>query len=176
MTFAARLRTERMARGLSKRALALRAGLSPAYITLLEQGRRVPTRPVVEALGTAMTETVGTEPEAAATHLLEAAGYALCPPAADCPPSGGTPCSRAAAALASLLTEDTLPEPVRAELDDVMAEIVGALHARLRQGIPPAVSPIQLRRILSGALPDRGPEEAEVRRVLEELRSPVYDL
>ena len=174
MTFAERLRTERTARGLSKRALALRAGLSPAYITLLEQGRRAPTRPVVEALGTAMTKAVGAE--AAAAQLLEAAGYAAGGEAPDGAPSGDDCRLAATAAVAALLTDERLPLPVRAKLDEVMTEIIGVLHARLRQRLPPSVNPIEIRRLLLGALPDRGSEEAEMRRVLEELRSPVYDL
>lgn len=180
MTFAARLRTERVARGLSKRALALRAGLSPAYVTLLEQGRRIPTRTAVEALGAALLIGGTEERNALGTAtplLLEAAGYADGGQPSDSGSRPGEPAgSRSATALALLLGEAMLPESTRAEVDDVVAEVIATLHTRLRQGVPVAIAAGDVRRALANGLLKHGPEEDEVRRVLEELRSPVYDL
>lgn len=42
-----RVKTARMAVGLSQLELAEKAGVSPSYISLIEAGRRVPTRPVL---------------------------------------------------------------------------------------------------------------------------------
>jgi transcriptional regulator with XRE-family HTH domain len=53
-TFAAALAERRRAGGLSQRALAKRCGLTPAYLSLLESGRRMPERPTVLRLAEAL--------------------------------------------------------------------------------------------------------------------------
>lgn len=58
-TFAQRLRMVREARGLSRRELAERAGLSSSALSLLERGKRRPTYPTLRALA----EALEVEPE-----------------------------------------------------------------------------------------------------------------
>jgi transcriptional regulator with XRE-family HTH domain len=70
-TFAAALAERRRAGGLSQRALAKRCGLTPAYLSLLESGRRMPERPTVLRLA----EALELSPEQQAV-LLVSAGYA----------------------------------------------------------------------------------------------------
>lgn len=51
------LRNRRTAAGLSQEALADAAGLHPTYISLLENGHRMPTLDVVRRLGVALGTT-----------------------------------------------------------------------------------------------------------------------
>lgn len=74
-TFAQRLRMVREARGLSRRELAERAGLSSSALSLLERGKRRPTYPTLRALA----EALEVEPEdllGPRGGYLEAAGVA----------------------------------------------------------------------------------------------------
>ncbi len=52
--FAANLRTERIRRKLSPEALALKAGLSVSYISMLERGQRTPPLDTLESLAKAL--------------------------------------------------------------------------------------------------------------------------
>jgi transcriptional regulator with XRE-family HTH domain len=76
-TFAAVLRRFREAAGLSQRGLARRCGLTPAYLSLLEAGRRTPERGAVERIAAALELDAGGQAE-----LLQAAGYSAGPAAA----------------------------------------------------------------------------------------------
>lgn len=69
-SFAAALRQRREGVGISQRGLARASGLTAAYISLLEAGRRMPERAAVERLATALD--ADDEDRAA---LLVAAGY-----------------------------------------------------------------------------------------------------
>ena len=70
-SFAATLRRLRETAGLSQRGLAKRCGLTPAYLSLLEAGRRTPERGTVLRLAEALALQ-----ETSRAGLLHAAGYA----------------------------------------------------------------------------------------------------
>lgn len=187
MSFAAQLASERLARGLSKRALALRAGVSPAYVTLLEQGRRRPTRAMARALGGALASTprpagASADPDPSA-RLLSAAGYSS---AADAEATGhgagsvprhgepgrATAPFRSPAALAAALADRDVPLSARRLLDALICDAVDALRRSAQRGerLPAgAWRTAILARLVRH-------EEESVRRAIEDYRSPMYDL
>ena len=184
MTFGAQVEVERSARGLSKRALALRAGVSPAYATLLEQGRRSPARRVALALGRVLEAAPrrdGRPDPGVTARLLAAAGYAPGGPNDGVAPSPDLACPgaqfRAPAALAAALRDPELPPAARDVLDGLVCDVVAALRAATggeatRRPFRPAGA---LRRAaVTALLAGRG--EDEVRAALDDYRSPVYDL
>jgi transcriptional regulator with XRE-family HTH domain len=123
-TFAAALQHARQAAGLSQRALAKRCGLTPAYLSLLEGGRRMPERQTVERLGAALE--LGDEERA---RLMIAAGYA---------PSGGLPAPRAGPLSdveALLADEDFTPEQ-RTQMASLVRLYAQGLATRARAGRP----------------------------------------
>jgi len=69
--FGATLRGMRERVALSQRGVARRCGLTPAYVSLLEGGRRRPERPTVERLAAALELDAGDR-----ARLVLAAGYA----------------------------------------------------------------------------------------------------
>src|SRR6476659_7121709 len=70
-SFSQALRSARGSAGLSQRALARACGLTPAYMSLLEGGRRRPERGTVERIAAALSLD-----DAGQDRLLLAAGYA----------------------------------------------------------------------------------------------------
>ncbi len=52
--FAVNLRNERLRRKLSQEALAMKAGLSVSYISMLERGQRTPPLDTLESLARAL--------------------------------------------------------------------------------------------------------------------------
>lgn len=123
-TFATALRRYRTAAALSQRGLARRSGLTPAYLSLLEAGRRMPERPTVERIADAL------ELDAAdRAALVLAAGYAPEVPTAERPP-------QMLAEAEALLADPSLTPAQRDTLACLTVTYVRGLLARLRAGKP----------------------------------------
>jgi transcriptional regulator with XRE-family HTH domain len=123
-TFAEALQRARRGAGLSQRGLAKRCGLTPAYLSLLEGGRRMPERPTVDRIAAALELD-----EEAGSRLMVAAGYA---------PAGGLPAARAGPlAEAEALLSDVSVTPVqRSQIAQLVRLYVEGLVARVRAGQP----------------------------------------
>ena len=119
--FGRELQRLRTARGLSQRALARASGLTPAYLSLLEAGRRAPERPSVERLASAL---VCREEEGAG--LLLAAGYAASV-------SFPTPPRSLLASVERLIADAGLPSEEQAALAAQIAGYAERLVARMRR-------------------------------------------
>ena len=115
----------REAQGMSQRALARAAGVTPAYVSLIERGRRAPDRAVVEKLERALSAS-----PADADALLHAAGYATASRSAPRPPDGAT------ADVDRLLHESGLAPEQRAAVKSLMLIYVRGLIARAKDGRP----------------------------------------
>lgn len=123
-TFAEALRGARQEAGLSQRGLAKRCGLTPAYLSLLEGGRRMPERPTVERIAAALALD---EPTGA--RLMVAAGYA---------PVGGLPTARAGplTEAEALLADLSLTPAQRDQIAQLVRLYIEGLVARVRAGHP----------------------------------------
>ena len=123
-TFAATLQRFRQAAGHSQRGLAKRCGLTPAYLSLLESGRRTPERTAVERIADALALN-----EDDRTALLLSAGYA---------PSGGMPASPAGplADVEALLAGPDFTPQQRALMTSLVTSYAQGLAARARAGKP----------------------------------------
>ena len=122
--FGATLRVLRERAALSQRGLARRCGLTPAYVSLLEGGRRMPERPTVERLAEALdlsSEDCG--------RLLLSAGYAA-PVAAVAAPAGPL------AVAESVIDDADLTPQQRDVIARLTALYVQGLTARIRAGRP----------------------------------------
>ncbi len=122
--FAGALQRARQDAGLSQRALAKRCGLTPAYLSLLEGGRRMPERPAVERIAVALGLT-----DEEAARLIVAAGYA---------PAGGLPTAPAGplADVEVLLTDASFTPNQRAQMALLVRLYAEGLAARARAGRP----------------------------------------
>jgi transcriptional regulator with XRE-family HTH domain len=123
-TFAEALRRARQEAGLSQRGLAKRCGLTPAYLSLLEGGRRMPERPTVERIAAALELD-----EEAGARLMVAAGYA---------PAGGVRVAPAGplAEVEALLTDAGVTPAQRSQIALLVRLYVEGLVARVRAGQP----------------------------------------
>ena len=121
-SFATMLGRLRRGADISQRALARRCGLTPAYLSLLEAGRRMPERPAVERIAAALE--LGDADRAA---LLLAAGYAPAGPAATAGPL---------ADVEAVLRDASLGDEQRALIATLTKAYVEGLVARLRSGRP----------------------------------------
>ena len=123
-TFAATLRRCREAAELSQRGLAKQCGLTPAYLSLLEAGRRMPERGAVERIGAALD--LGPREMA---ELLLYAGY-----------SAGVGAKAALAgplaAVEALLREAALTPNQRTLMTALITAYAEGLAARARAGRP----------------------------------------
>ena len=161
--FAALLQRLRQAAGLSQRALAKRCGLTPAYLSLLEAGRRTPERPTVERVAGALDLS---EPERVA--LILSAGYA---------PAGGMPEAQRGplADVEALLDDPDFTPQQRALMATLVRAYAEGLAARARAGKPlvsDLAAPWQ-QRILE-ALHEKMAEDFESFR--EAYMRPSFDL
>ena len=123
-TFAEALQRARQEAGLSQRGLAKRCGLTPAYLSLLEGGRRMPERPMVDRVAAALELD-----EEAGARLMVAAGYA---------PAAGLPCVHAGplAEVEALLTDAGMTAGQRAQIAMLVRLYSEGLVARVRAGQP----------------------------------------
>ncbi|MGD9893473.1 MAG: helix-turn-helix domain-containing protein, partial [Dehalococcoidia bacterium] len=123
-TFAEALQRARLDHGLSQRGLAKRCGLTPAYLSLLEGGRRMPERPTVERIAAAIELD-----EERAARLMVAAGYA---------PAGGLPPTRVGpqAEVEALLSDVSVTHEQRNQIALLVRLYVEGLVARARAGQP----------------------------------------
>ena len=119
------VRRLREAHGMSQRALARAAGVTPAYVSLIERGRRAPDRTVVEKLEQALSANPGD-----ADALLHAAGYATAGRSAPRPSDG------ASADVHRLLLESGLTPEQRTAVESLMLIYVRGLIARAKDGRP----------------------------------------
>jgi transcriptional regulator with XRE-family HTH domain len=161
--FGAALRSLRERAALSQRGLARRSGLTPAYVSLLEGGRRMPERPTVERLAAALDLTSEDR-----GRLLLAAGYAA--PAATVPAQTGP-----LAAAESVLDGADLTPDQRDVIAGLTALYVQGLTARIRAGRPlvsDLAAPWQ-QRILE-ALDEKMAEDFAAFR--ESYLRPLFDL
>ncbi len=120
------VRERREALGMSQRALARAAGVTPAYVSLIEHGRRQPVREVVERL--AQTLAAG---EHERNAILRAAGYA--------PASGGELSKRASSVMVRLdgvLSDPGLTPAQRATVETLVLVYASGLAARAKEGRP----------------------------------------
>jgi transcriptional regulator with XRE-family HTH domain len=124
--FALALRERRERVGLSQRALARAAGVTPAYVSLIEQGRRSPERDVVERLVRALSLS-----PAEANTLRSAAGYVPLAPVDGSP--GETPVSQR---IDQLLAEAPLSQEQRGAVESLMLIYLSGLITRAREGRP----------------------------------------
>ena len=162
-TFAATLQGFRQATGLSQRALAKRCGLTPAYLSLLEAGRRAPERSAVQRLADALELR-----ESDRATLLVSAGYA---------PPHGLPEAQAGALaeVETLLQEPGFTPQQRAQMTALVTAYAQGLAARARAGKPlvsDLAAPWQ-QRILE-ALHEKMAEDFESFR--EAYMRPSFDL
>jgi transcriptional regulator with XRE-family HTH domain len=123
-TFAEALQRVRLDAGLSQRGLAKRCGLTPAYLSLLEGGRRMPERPTVDRIAAALELD-----EEAGARLMVAAGYA---------PAGGLPGMRAGplAEVEALLADVRVTAAQRSQIALLVRLYTEGLVARARAGQP----------------------------------------
>ena len=123
-SLAATLQGFRQAAGLSQRGLAKRCGLTPAYLSLLESGRRAPERGAVERIADALALSNGDR-----TTLLISAGYA---------PTGGMPVGAAGplAEVETLLGGTDFTPQQRALMTALVTSYAQGLAARARAGKP----------------------------------------
>jgi len=123
-TFAATLRRFRETAGLSQRGLAKRCGLTPAYLSLLEAGRRMPERGTVERIGAAL----GLGPREMGDLLL-AAGYSA---------GAGSEAAMTGplAAVEALLQEAVFTPNQRILMTALITAYAEGLAARVRAGRP----------------------------------------
>jgi len=121
--FAAELRRLREVAGISQRALARASVLTPAYLSLLEGGRRRPERLTVEKLAQALALSDGES-----ATLLIAAGYAAThtAPAHTHPPSD----------LEAILADGAFLPRQRAQIEALLLAYAQRLAARARAGKP----------------------------------------
>jgi len=122
--FAGALRTAREAAGYSQRALARRCGLTAAYVSLMESGKRAPERGTVARLADAL----GLDPRAA-DDLLLAAGYA--------PVGSGVPAEPGPlSALNAVLADPGIAPAQRVTMAALLLAYAQGLAARARAGKP----------------------------------------
>jgi transcriptional regulator with XRE-family HTH domain len=122
VAFPAALRKVREAAGISQRGLARASGLTPAYISLLEGGRRTPERSAVERLATALRLD-----EAGQAALLVAAGYAA---------GGGAPAPGPLADVEALIAALEFAPEQRALILSLVEQYARGLVLRTRAGRP----------------------------------------
>jgi transcriptional regulator with XRE-family HTH domain len=127
-TFGRLLRDLRVARGVSQRGLARAAGVTPAYVSLIEQGRRGPEPGVVRALAGALALSA-----AETASLLHSAGYASAPSTSqpDIEQAGG-----AIARLRSVIDDPALTDQQRASIESLVLIYATGLAARAKDGRP----------------------------------------
>jgi transcriptional regulator with XRE-family HTH domain len=162
-TFAGALQRARQDAGLSQRALAKRCGLTPAYLSLLEGGRRMPERPTVERIASALG--LG---EGEGARLMVAAGYA---------PVGGLPAAHIGplADVEALLADGSFTPTQRTQIAALVRLYAEGLAARARAGKPlvsDLAAPWQ-QRILE-AMQEKMSEDFESFR--EAYMRPSFDL
>lgn len=116
-----RLRRQREAIGLSQRQLARRAGVSAAYISLIEQGRRRPEAPVRERLRQALADGCTAAPASNSAASQEP----VIVPRVD-----------GLSGLAVLLDSAGLPPDQRALIESLIHAYAAGLIARAREGRP----------------------------------------
>jgi len=122
--FAAALRRFREAAGLSQRGLARHCGLTAAYLSLLEAGRRAPERGAVERIAAALELA-----ERERAELLLAAGYAAgIEPE---PARAGPLCD-----VEGLLGDEVFTPQQRALMTSLVTAYAEGLVARARAGRP----------------------------------------
>jgi transcriptional regulator with XRE-family HTH domain len=162
-TFADALQRARQDAGLSQRGLAKRCGLTPAYLSLLEGGRRMPERPTVERIAAAleMDDDEGAQ-------LMVAAGYA---------PAGGLRAAHVGplAEVEALLTDVSVTATQRNQIALLVRLYVEGLVARVRAGQPLVANlaaPWQ-QRVLE-AMQEKMNEDFEAFR--ERYMRPSFDL
>lgn len=174
--FAADLARLRRAATLSQRGVAKRAGLTPAYISLLEGGRRAPERPTVERLAAALDLSANER-----ARLIRSAGYVADPPPVAVPVAGrdaatAPPVSDSLLHDAeSLLASAKFPVPQRDLAVTLITAYTGGLIERVRAGLPlvsDLAAPWQ-RQILAAIDERVRGAVAEERRLLER---PIFDL
>jgi transcriptional regulator with XRE-family HTH domain len=122
--FSVELRRLREAAGLSQRSLARRCGLTAAYISLLEGGRRTPDRSAVERIALALDP-----PDADRAALFIAAGFV---------PAGGhvpTPAGELGE-VAALLADPAFTPRQRTLMTALVMAYAQGLAARARAGKP----------------------------------------
>jgi transcriptional regulator with XRE-family HTH domain len=122
--FSVELRRLRAAAGLSQRSLARRCGLTAAYISLLEAGRRTPERAAVERIAAALDPS-----EADRAALFLAAGFV---------PTGGpgpAPVGELAE-VAILLADPAVTPRQRALMTALVTAYAQGLADRARAGKP----------------------------------------
>jgi transcriptional regulator with XRE-family HTH domain len=122
--FAEVLRALRERAALSQRGVARRCGLTPAYVSLLEGGRRMPERPTVERLADALDLTAADR-----ARLMLAAGYAA-------PLEAITPARGLLTEAEGVIAEATLTAEQRVLVGHLTTVYVQGLAARIRAGKP----------------------------------------
>ncbi|MBI2761270.1 MAG: helix-turn-helix domain-containing protein [Chloroflexi bacterium] len=122
------LRDLRVARGVSQRGLARAAGVTPAYVSLIEQGRRGPEPAVVRALAGALALSA-----AETASLLHAAGYVSTASTTqpDVKQSDG-----AIGSLRAVLDDPALTDQQRASIESLVLIYATGLAARAKDGRP----------------------------------------
>jgi transcriptional regulator with XRE-family HTH domain len=123
-TFAAALRRFREAAGLSQRGLAKRCGLTAAYLSLLEAGRRAPERGAVERIAGALEVA-----EREQAELLLAAGYAA---AIEAEPARPSPLAE----VEALLQDEAFTTQQRTLMTTLVTAYAEGLITRARTGRP----------------------------------------
>lgn len=126
-TFGRLVRERRAARGWSQRALARAAKVTPAYVSLIEHGQRLPDRSVVERLAAALCDDA-----AGRDALLLAAGYAPAEPPAPPPPA----VSPVLLELDRILADPKLSSRQRAMVEPLVLAYAAGLAARAKEGRP----------------------------------------
>ena len=121
--FATTLRRYREAAALSQRGLAKRCGLTPAYLSLLEAGRRRPERGTVERIARALALDDGSGAE-----LLHVAGYAV--------DGRGARDPGPLAEVEALLADEDFTPQQRTLMTALVAAYAAGLGARARAGRP----------------------------------------
>ncbi len=162
-SFAGALRRSRETAALSQRALAKRSGLTPAYLSLLESGRRMPERAAVERIAAGLDLD-----DSGRGDLLLAAGYAS---ATASPPPLAGPLADAEA----LLLQASFPPEQRALMTALIVGYAQGLAARARAGKPlvsDMAAPWQ-QRILE-AMQEKMSEDFESFR--DSYTRPIFDL
>lgn len=111
---------------MSQRALARAAGVTSAYISLIERGLRAPDRPVVERLAEALADA-----PAERDVLVRAAGYAPASAQRVAPARDG-----ALARLERLLRDAGLTPEQHATVESLVLIYATGLTARAKEGRP----------------------------------------
>jgi transcriptional regulator with XRE-family HTH domain len=122
------LRDLRVARGVSQRGLARAAGVTSAYVSLIEQGRRGPESGVVRALAGALALSVTDT-----ASLLHAAGYAS---TVSTTKRDGDQAGNALARLRLVLDDPELTPQQRLSIESLVLIYATGLAARAKDGRP----------------------------------------